>query len=347
MQYSQLGTSDLTVSEICLGTMTWGHQNTEADAHEQLDYAIDYGVNFIDTAEMYAVPPTAETCHLTEQYLGNWLVKTSRRDKLVIATKIAGPGIDWIRNGEGLTPSGIVKAVEGSLSRLQSDYIDLYQLHWPQRSVNSFGRRDFQPTFAEGEAHILDILQALQKQVDAGKIRYIGVSNETPWGLMKYLQYYQQDANLPRIQSTQNPYSLLQREFDNHTSEVCYRENIAMLPYSPLAGGILSGKYLDGSATASSRFNDWGSARQSGLSIARHSPAVQAYVDLAQTHGLNPVQMALSFVTNRFFVASNIIGATTLAQLKTSLGSAEVALSESVLADIEAIHRQYPNPALL
>ncbi|PID66985.1 MAG: NADP(H)-dependent aldo-keto reductase [Gammaproteobacteria bacterium] len=348
MQYHQLGNSNLRVSEICLGTMTWGHQNSESDAHQQLDYAVECGVNFIDTAEMYAVPPQAETCYLTEQYLGNWLKKQAR-EKVIIATKMAGAGsgLTWLRNGEGLNPDAVAATVEGSLKRLQTDYIDLYQLHWPQRRVNVFGKRDFLPEFATGDEHILDMLQALKKQVDAGKIREIGVSNETPWGLMKYLHYHREDANLPRIQSTQNPYSLIQREFDNHTSEVCFRENIAMLAYSPLAGGILSGKYLDGTDSPSSRFNDWGGSRQSGLLTAMDSTAVKRYIELAKAHQLNPAQMALSFVNQRFFVTAAIVGATTLAQLKTAIGSTELTLSAEILAEIEAIHRQFPNPALM
>lgn len=346
MKYRKLGTSNIEVSEICLGTMTWGYQNTETEAHAQLDYAIEHGVNFIDTAEMYAVPPRAETCNLTEKYLGTWL-KNQPREKLIVATKMAGPGVSWIRNGEGLVPSAVATAVDGSLQRLQTDYIDLYQLHWPQRRANTFGRRDFLPEFAEGDDHILEMLQALQKQVDAGKIRQVGVSNETPWGLMKYLQKHREDANLPRIQSTQNPYSLIQREFDNHTSEVCFRENISMLPYSPLAGGILSGKYLDGSATPTSRFNDWGSERQSGLSAAMNCEAVKSYIELAKAHQLNPTQMALSFITNRFFVTANIIGATTLAQLEICIGSADITLSAEVVAEIEKIHAKSPSPALL
>lgn len=350
MKYNTLGTSDLNVSEICLGTMTWGHQNNEADAHEQLDYAFANGVNFIDTAEMYAVPPQAETYTLTEQYIGNWLKARNNRDKVIIATKVAGSSsLQWIRGGEGLTPDSIDKALHASLKRLNTDYIDLYQLHWPQRAVNCFGRRDFLPAFATeagGEAHFLEILQTLKKHIDAGNIREVGLSNESPWGMMKYLQLHREDANLPRMQTVQNPYSLIQREFDNHSSEVCYRENITMLPYSPLAGGILSGKYLDGSADATSRFNDWAGERQPGLAMTARGKTVKRYVDLAREHDLDPTQMALSFVTNRFFVGANIIGATTMEQLKICIESADVVLSEDVLAGIESIHAADPNPAL-
>lgn len=349
MKYNQLGTSDLKVSEICLGTMTWGQQNSEADAFEQLDYALEQGVNFIDTAEMYAVPPTAETYTLTEQYLGNWLQQRGKREQVIIATKVAGPGISWARGGEGLTSASIDAALEGSLKRLGTDYIDLYQLHWPQRKLNSFGRRDFLPEHAQddfGEPHILEMLQTLKKHVDAGKIREVGLSNETPWGMMKYLQLHREDANLPRMQTVQNPYSLIQREFDNHSSEVCFRENLSMLPYSPLAGGILSGKYLDDSAASSSRFNDWGGQRQPGLAMSARGETVARYVETAKKHGLNPTQMALSFVIGRFFVGSAIIGATTIEQLATCLGSTQVNLSPEVLADIEAIHAADPSPAL-
>lgn len=343
MKFNTLGTSDIKVSEICLGTMTWGYQNNEAEAHEQLDYAVDYGVNFIDTAEMYAVPPCATTHTMTEQFIGRWLARQNR-DKLVIATKVAGPGPDWIRGGEGLV--GIDEALTGSLKRLKTDYIDLYQLHWPQRRVNCFGRRDFQNEFAQGEDYILESLERLQKHVDSGKIRAIGVSNESPWGLMKYLQYHLSDANLPRIQSVQNPYSLIQREFDNHTSEVCFRENIAMLPYSPLAGGILSGKYSDGTASSTSRFNDWGGERQPGLALTARGEIVKSYVELARSNNMTPTQMALSFVTNRFFVSSSIIGATTMQQLKECLSSTEVTLSDEILEEIDKIHALQPSPAL-
>lgn len=346
MKYNLLGTSDLRVSEICLGTMTWGHQNTEKEAHEQLDYALSQGVNFIDTAEMYAVPPRAETCHLTETYIGNWLAARNNRDKVIIATKVAGPGLPWLRDGVGLTPDSIDKAVEGSLQRLQTDYIDLYQLHWPQRPLNIFGRRDFLPQYTDSDEHILELLQALKTHVDKGNIREVGLSNETPWGMMKYLQYHREDASLPRMQTVQNPYSLLQREFDNHSSEVCFREQMSMLPYSPLAGGILSGKYLDGTDEPTSRFNDWGGDRQPGLTRSIRSDVTQRYIDLAKQHQLDPVQMALSFVTNRFFVGSNIIGATTLAQLETCIGSADVTLSDEVMAGIDAIHADSPSPAL-
>lgn len=347
MRFQKLGTSDLSVSELCLGTMTWGYQNTEAEAHEQLDYATSNGINFIDTAEMYAVPPRPETYTLTEQYIGSWLTQRGRRDDLVLATKIAGPGMAWVRNGEGLTVEGIKAALEASLKRLNTDYIDLYQLHWPQRPINSFGLRDFQTRHAEDKTdNILEILHVLQKQVEAGKIREVGLSNETPWGIMKYLQYHQQDVNLPRMQTVQNPYSLIQREFDNHTSEVCFREGISLLAYSPLAGGVLTGKYLTDEAKPTSRFNDWGGQRQPGLARIARGAVIQQYIDLAASHGLNPTQMALSFVTNRFFVGSNIFGATTMAQLKTCIGSVDVTLSDEVLAGIEAIHEQTPSPAL-
>lgn len=346
MQLNTLGTTDIKVSQICLGTMTWGYQNSESDAHEQLDYAIDHGVNFIDTAEMYSVPPSAQTHTLTEQYLGRWLTKQPKREQIIIATKVAGPGPEWIRNGEGLI--GLDTALEGSLQRLKTDYIDLYQLHWPQRRVNCFGRRDFLDEFTQNnqEDFILSSLERLQKHVDSGKIRAIGVSNETPWGLMKYLQYHLNDANLPRLQSVQNPYSLIQREFDNHTSEVCFRENIAMLAYSPLAGGILSGKYADGSAASSARFNDWGGARQPGLAMTAKGDIIKAYSTLAQSHAITPTQMALAFVNQRFFVTSSIIGATTLTQLKENLSSSQITLSAETLQAIESLHAKDPSPAL-
>ncbi len=350
MKYKQLGTSELKVSEIALGSMTWGQQNTERDAHSQLDYAIECGVNFIDTAEMYAVPPTEETYTLTEQYLGNWLAAHGRRDQVIIATKVSGPSsMPWIRGGEGLTPNSIDKALAGSLKRLKTDYIDLYQLHWPQRRINAFGRRDFPPEFARhefGEDYLLELLQALKKHVDAGRIREVGISNETPWGMMKYLQLHREDANLPRVQTTQNPYSLIQREFDNHSSEVCFRERLSLLAYSPLAGGVLSGKYALNQDAPENRFNHWGSLRQSGLAKVARGETVKRYVALAEAHGIHPVHLALAFVNSRFFVGSSIIGATSMSQLKTSLDSVNVELSEDVLKGIEQIHREHPNPAL-
>ncbi|MGY0399284.1 MAG: aldo/keto reductase [Ostreibacterium sp.] len=346
MKYNKLGNSHLNVSEICLGSMTWGQQNTEKESHEQLDYATDQGVNFIDTAEMYAIPASKETYTRTEQYIGNWLTKKGHRDNLIIATKISGPGVEWVRQSEGLTPAGIDAAIEGSLKRLKTDYIDLYQLHWPQRLVNFFGRRDFTTADAIGDEHILELLQALKKHIDAGRIREVGLSNETPWGMMKYLQYYREDANLPRMQTIQNPYSLLQREFDNHSSEVCFRENISMLAYSPLAGGILSGKYLNNEAQPTSRFNSWGSQSQSGLAIIAQHEVVKQYIELSQKYNIDPTQMALSFVTNRFFVDSNIIGVTTMSQLKTCIDSVNLVLPQEVLAEIESIHSTHPNPGL-
>ncbi|MPV85562.1 aldo/keto reductase [Ostreibacterium oceani] len=347
MRYHALGTSELQVSEICLGTMTWGHQNSENQAHEQLDYAIAHGVNFIDTAEMYAIPPKPETQGLTEKYLGSWLHKRGKRDDLVLATKMAGKNIPWIREGRGLTPADVTTAIDNSLKRLQTDYIDLYQLHWPQRLVNNFGERDFKSEHAQGDDYIFELLETLKKQIDSGKIREAGLSNETPWGMMKYMEHHRQDANLPRMQSVQNPYSLIQREFDSHSAEVCFRENIAMLPYSPIGGGVLSGKYLDQTAIASARFNDWGASRQSGLSNSARSDAVKRYVQLAKQHGISPTKMALAFVINRFYVTSTIIGATTMAQLAENIDSVNLSLSDAVLNEIEQIHSEHPSPALI
>ncbi len=351
MKYKQLGNSKLKVSEIALGSMTWGYQNSEAEAHEQLDYARAHGINFIDTAEVYTVPPQKETYTLTEQYIGHWLAQRGGREQLIIATKITGPGVSWVREGTGLTSDGIDAAIKGSLRRLKTDYIDLYQLHWPQRKTNYFGRRDFSTLFfckdsSGGESHFLEILQTLKKHVDAGNIREVGLSNETPWGIMKYLQLHENDANLPRIQTVQNPYSLIQREFDSHTSEVCLRENVSLLAYSPSAGGILSGKYVDGTASADSRFNDWGGQRQPGLAMVARSDIIKQYVELAHRYQLDPVQMALAFVNNRLFVGSTIIGATTMAQLKTCVQSTNVQLCEALLNDIEQLHAKHPNPAL-
>lgn len=347
MKYTTLGQSDLNVSQICLGTMTYGEQNTRQQAFEQLDYAIAQGVNFIDTAELYAIPPKAETYGATESILGHWLKQRGRRDDLVLASKIAGPGADWvghIRKGQSrFDEKNIDEALNNSLHRLQTDYLDLYQLHWPERKTNYFGKLGYQPETDEaGMTPIVETLQALEKQIKAGKIRYIGLSNETPWGLMQFISVARQ-MDLPLIVSVQNPYSLLNRTYEIGCAEISYRENVPLLAYSPLGFGVLTGKYLNQDAPAEARLSLWPHyARYSNPEAVR---ATQAYVDLARQHSLDPAQMALAYVNNRPFVAATIIGATTLQQLQNNIGSESLSLSEEVVTAIEAIHKSIPNPA--
>lgn len=346
MHYQTLGRSDLRVSTICLGTMTWGEQNTEQEAHEQLDLAVDHGVNFIDAAEIYPVPPKAETQGLTERYLGNWLAQRSNRDRVVIATKVSGSsdGLEWIRGGPEMTARHIREAVDGSLERLQTDYIDLYQIHWPDRSANYFGKLEYAPDDDGGDAVavIEETLHTLAGLVEAGKIRHIGVSNETPWGVMQYLMLASQHG-LPRIASIQNPYSLLNRSFEVGLAEFAQREQTGLLAYSPLGFGTLTGKYLDDQWPQGARITEFPRfARYVGETAQR---ATRAYVELARDHGLSPAQMALAFVNMRPFLTANIIGATTREQLAENLASVDVRLDDDVLASIEAIHRENPYPA--
>lgn len=344
MEYRKLGRTDIEVSVICLGTMTWGEQNTEAEAHTQLDAALAAGVNFIDTAEMYPVPPTAETYTLTEQYIGRWLKRRGRRDDIVLASKVASRA-DWlehVRDGHAcLDRSNIEQALHGSLARLQTDYLDLYQLHWPDRNTNYFGELGYthQPS---DSVPIEETLRVLADLVQAGKIRQVGLSNETPWGTMEFLRLAEQ-CGLPRMVSVQNPYSLLNRSFEVGLAEVAHREDCGLLAYSPLGFGVLSGKYLNGQQPANARITLF--ERFSRYSNPQTEAATQAYVDLAREHGLDPAQMALAYVNGRSFVTSNIIGATTMDQLQSNLASMALVLSEDVLLGIEAIHQQHPNPA--
>lgn len=346
MHYRPLGTSDLRVSEICLGTMTWGEQNTEADAHDQLDLAVERGVNFIDAAEMYPVPPRAETHGLTEQYLGSWLAKRSDRDRLVVATKVAGPStsMDWVRGGPQLNARHIREAVDASLQRLQTDYIDLYQVHWPARPSNYFGRLGYEP---DGETTVAidgieETLNTLARLVEEGRIRRIGVSNETPWGVMQYLRLAER-SGFPRIDSIQNPYNLLNRSFEIGLAEFAHREHTGLLAYSPLGFGVLSGKYLGGAAPEGARLTRFPRfARYTG---ERAVAATEAYAKLAREHDLTPAQLALAFVTSRPFVTANIVGATSTEQLAENIGSADIRLDDDTLEAIEAIHAANPNPA--
>ncbi|TVP59170.1 MAG: NADP(H)-dependent aldo-keto reductase [Halomonadaceae bacterium] len=342
MDKRPLGRSDLRVSQICLGTMTWGEQNTQQEAFAQLDLAMDGGINFIDAAEMYPVPPKADTQGLTEQYLGNWLKSRGRRDRLVIASKVTGPGsMDYIRGGPRLHRQQILQAADDSLSRLQTDYMDLYQVHWPERKSNFFGKLGFQPEDDSDAVPIEETLSALNELVEAGKVRHVGLSNETAWGTMHYLQLAQQQG-WARPVSIQNPYSLLNRSFETGLGEVACREQTGLLAYSPLGFGVLSGKYLGGQAPAGSRLSLY--QRFSRYTSEHAQEATAAYVDLALAHDLTPAQMALAYVNSRPFVTSNIIGATTLEQLSENIASAELVLSEEVLAAIEAIHQRYTYP---
>ncbi|MDZ7751056.1 MAG: NADP(H)-dependent aldo-keto reductase [Gammaproteobacteria bacterium] len=346
MEYRTLGRTDLEVSVICLGTMTWGEQNSEVEAHAQLDYALDHGVNFIDAAELYPIPPRAETYGRTETYIGSWLARRGNRDRVVLSTKAAGPGADWIphiRGGRSRYDAGNLReALEASLRRLGTDYIDLYQLHWPERNTNFFGRLGYEVLPDEAFTPFAETLEALDTLVKEGKIRHFGLSNESAWGAMSYI-HAATIGDLPRPASIQNPYSLLNRSFEVGLAEVAHREALALLAYSPLGFGVLTGKYLDGARPAGARISRWPAyARYLGdESVA----ATRAYVDLARHHGLDPAQLALAYANSRPFLAATIIGATDLDQLATNIGSAGVILSPPVLEAIEAIHKRHPYPA--
>ena len=345
MKYTKLPNTDIKVSKICLGTMTWGNQNTEAEGHEQMDYALDQGVNFFDVAELYPVPATPDTYGDTERIIGTWFKKTGNRDKVVLATKIAGGG-DYtahIRKG-GINKKNILEAIDKSLERLQTDYIDLYQLHWPNRGVNVFGTRDFQTDAAKDEVeNYLEIIQTLDGLIKSGKIRHYGLSNETPWGMMKYAETARV-SNLPKPVTIQNAYSLILRKFETASSEVCLREDIGLLAYSPLAQGVLSGKYLDGNSPEGSRGNLFPRfiARYMG---SNPENAVRKYHKIAQDNGMTLSELSLAFINQLPFVTSNIIGATKMDQLKENIGSINIYLSDAVLKAIEAVHQANPNPA--
>lgn len=346
MQYRRLSNTGIEVSALCLGTMTFGEQNTEREAFEQLDMAVDAGVNFIDTAEMYSVPARAETMGSTERIIGRWLQQRGNRDKLVLASKVAGPGRDWMTHirggGNRLDRKNILAAIDDSLQRLQTDVIDLYQLHWPDRQTNYFGQLGYQHHADPDETPLLESLQALGDLVTAGKIRCIGVSNETPWGLMRYLSLAEQH-DLPRMVSVQNPYSLLNRTFEVGLAEVAHREDLGLLAYSPLGFGVLSGKYLDGRQPTGARLTLF--PEYDRYSNPQAQKATRDYVRLARDYDLEPAQMALAFVTARPFLYSNIIGATTREQLESNLASADLQLDSELLEEIEAIHRRHPNPS--
>ena len=346
MEYRKLGTTGLDVSVICLGTMTYGEQNTEAEAFAQLDYALEQGVNFIDCAEMYPVPPKPETCGRTEEYIGNWLAARGNRDKFVLATKVTGrsaanSGVGHIRGGPRLTREQILKACDDSLARLRTDYIDLYQVHWPERQANFFGKLGYEHGDDDGVA-IAETLSALAELVQAGKVRHIGISNETPWGMHEYLRVAEKNS-LPRIASIQNPYNLLNRSFEVGAAEMAIREQCGLLAYSPLAFGALSGKYLGGQKPEGARLTLF--ERFQRYTGPRAVAATEQYVALAREAGLDPAQMALAFVNRQPFVTANIIGATTMAQLESDIASASIQLDDALLQEIEAVHADNPNPA--
>lgn len=349
MKYKKLGNTDLDVSVICLGTMTFGEQNSEAEAHEQLNYAIDErGVNFIDTAELYAVPSKAENSGLTETYIGTWLKDRKDRDKIIVATKVTGPsqsgsGLTYIRNPLNFSKEQINIAIDGSLKRLQTDYVDLYQLHWPERKTNFFGRLGYKHVEDDPwEDNFLDILETMQSLVDAGKIRYFGISNETPWGLTHFLHLAEKHG-LPRCMSVQNPYSLLNRTYEVGMAEVSIREEAGLLAYSPLAFGLLSGKYHRKEDNENHRLNKYKQMSRYNSQLCYDATA--KYLEIADKHGLSLTTLALAFINDRPFLTSNIIGATTMAQLKENIDSAEVTLSKEILKEIDEVHKAISNPA--
>ena len=345
MKFKTLGNTDLKVSLICLGTMTWGEQNTQEEAFQQMDFSVDREVNFFDTAELYAVPPKKETYTKTETMIGNWFVERKNRDKIILATKVAGQGPSWIRGGGNqFNAKNMSEALEGSLKRLQTDYVDLYQLHWPERSTNFFSKLGYKHNDQEGDwTAFEDILETAQKFIEQGKIRYLGLSNETAYGLSKYLQL--SDAKeLPRVVSVQNPYSLLNRTYEVGLAEMSIREKAGLLAYSPLAFGMLSGKYLNGQLPQGSRLQLFGDSfpRYQGT---RSQLAVEEYFKIATKYDLSLTQMSLAFVNMQHFVTSNIIGATNLDQLKENIDSVNLELTDEVLDDINKIHENNPSPA--
>ena len=350
MKYRKLGITDLDVSAICLGTMTFGEQNNQQEGFDQMDYAYEKGVNFFDTAELYAVMPRKETYGKTEEIIGEWFKEKKNRDKIILASKIASKsdGLEWIRDGSkslGFDKKNMNEAIDESLKRLKTDYIDLYQLHWPERKVPLFGQLDFKYDSSDIDwTPIEEVLENLQSLVKVGKIRYVGLSNETPWGMMKFLEIAK-EKNLPRMMSIQNVYSLVNRVFDIANSEVSLRENCGLLAYSPLAGGRLSGKYIGNKKPKNSRYTLW-PRRFSRHHTQRGELAIEKYFNLSKKYGITPSAFANAFVNNRPFVTSNIIGATSMKQLKENIDSIDISLSKEALKDIQDIHIFDPNPCV-
>tara|TARA_B100000959_G_scaffold27633_1_gene26577 strand:- start:670 stop:1707 length:1038 start_codon:yes stop_codon:yes gene_type:complete len=344
MNFKKLGNTDLKVSTICLGTMTWGEQNTQKEAFQQMDYAEDCNINFFDTAELYAVPPNKKTYGKTEEIIGNWFKQKNNREKIVLATKISGPGLSWIRDG-GLqyTEKNIKKAIDDSLKRLKTDFIDLYQLHWPERNTNYFGRLGYEHTEEKKWNDFKSILEILKKFINQGKIRYIGLSNETAWGLSKFLEI-SKIFELPKMMSVQNPYNLLNRTYEIGLAEISIREKSGLLAYSPLAFGFLSGKYRNNNLPEGSRmklFEDFFPRYKSNNA----TKAIEDYYKIAKKYNLSLAQMSLAFINSRSFVTSNIIGATTMEQLKENVGSLNIKIDKEIIQEINSIHKNNPNPA--
>ncbi|MCZ8229904.1 aldo/keto reductase [Flavobacterium sp.] len=344
MKYTTLPNTDIQVSKICLGTMTFGQQNTEAEGHAQMDYALEQGVNFFDTAEMYSVPARQETYGSTERILGTWFQKTGNRDKVVLATKIAGPNpnFTYMREKNDFSPASIQYALDKSLERLQTDYIDLYQLHWPERKTNFFGQRGFKVQDDAWEDNIHAVLETLNGFIQQGKIKHIGLSNETPWGIMRFLEESKYH-NLPRIKTVQNPYSLLNRLYENGSAEIGIRENVGLLAYSPMAFGVLSGKFLTGEAHPNARINLF--PQFSRYNSEQSAAATRLYHEIAQQNGLTLTQLALAFIEQQPFVTSTIIGATTMDQLRENIDTINVTLSEELLQAIDGVQAKIPDPA--
>lgn len=345
MEYKRLGISELKVSQLCLGTMTFGQQNTEAQGHAQMDAAVDFGINFFDTAEMYSVPSRKETQGSTERILGSWFKKTGKRNDIILATKITGPsrGMPYISDNLEFTEKRMRAALEGSLQRLQTDFVDLYQLHWPQRRTNYFGQLDYPlPSDDQWQDNFLEVIQTMDALRSEGKIRYWGLSNETAWGLMRTSMVADQ-TSLPRPLSIQNPYNLLNRTFEIGSSEISIRENIPLLVYSPLAFGLLSGKYHKGFDAPENRINQFPNLARYNSPVVREVAA--RYIAIADDAGLSPAQMALAFINDKPFVGANIIGATDLSQLKENMESIHLKLTDDVIAAINNVHRAHSNPA--
>ncbi|HEY4618321.1 MAG TPA: aldo/keto reductase [Flavobacterium sp.] len=344
MKYTTLPNTEIKISKICLGTMTFGQQNTEADGHSQMDYALDHGVNFFDTAEMYSVPAREETYGSTEKILGTWFKKTGKREEIVLASKIAGPNpnFTYMREKNDFSPASIKFALDSSLLRLQTDYIDLYQLHWPERKTNFFGQRGFKVQDDAWEDNIHAVLDALGDFIKEGKIKHIGLSNETPWGIMRFLEESKYN-HLPRIKTVQNPYSLLNRLFENGSAEICMRENVGLLAYSPMAFGVLSGKFLSGESHPNARIKLF--PQFSRYNSAQCTEATRLYQEIAQKNGLTLTELSLAFIEQQSFVTSTIIGATTMEQLKENIDTIQVSLSDDILKAIDEVQAVIPDPA--